>query len=128
LERFFPKEKGREPLWLKAFSHFFNTLSDRLVRNGPAFFTIISYVAVTMLFEGFLGAERLGPPWSSDPLKVDESPLHVRAYQLHANPVAYIHPFETTHQSSFNGRIEKPHPRAFKCRTSNDGVEPFADP
>jgi hypothetical protein len=38
LQGFFSKEKGREPLWLKAFSHFFNTLSDRLVIRGPAFF------------------------------------------------------------------------------------------
>jgi hypothetical protein len=31
LSKIFFKRKGQEPLWLKAFSNFFNTLRDRLV-------------------------------------------------------------------------------------------------
>jgi hypothetical protein len=35
--RVFIKRKGQKPLWLKAFLHFFNTLSDRLALSDPAF-------------------------------------------------------------------------------------------
>ena len=37
-QRVFLKRKGQEPLLFKAFSNFYNTLSDRLGSNGSAFF------------------------------------------------------------------------------------------
>ena len=43
-------------------------------------------------------------------LKVDISALHIRADQLHAEPLADIHAFKTARQSSFNGRIYKTDP------------------
>src|SRR5665647_75113 len=61
-------------------------------------------------------------------LKVDISALHIRADQLHAEPVADVQAFKTVLQSSFNGRMQKTDPRAFVRCAGDDGIELLPDP
>ena len=60
-------------------------------------------------------------------LKVDISLLHIRADQLHPEPVADVHAFKTALQSSFNGRMQKTDPRTFVRCTGDDGIELLTD-
>lgn len=61
-------------------------------------------------------------------LKVDISALHIRADQLHAEPVADVQALKTALQSSFNGRMQKTDPRAFVRCASDHGIELLSDP
>ena len=60
-------------------------------------------------------------------LEVDISALHVRADQLHTEPVADIHVFKTAHQFSFDGRMQKTNPSALVRSAGDDGIEALAD-
>jgi hypothetical protein len=59
LQGIFSKEKGREPLWLKTFSHFFNTLSDRLAMVTLPFPSLNFFVASGDDFKTFQKAKRI---------------------------------------------------------------------
>ena len=59
--------------------------------------------------------------------EVDESLLHVRVRQLHANPMPHVDALKTMHQSAFHGRIKKADPGAFGRCTRDNGIEPFPD-
>ena len=61
-------------------------------------------------------------------LKVDISVLHIRADQLHSEPVTDIQAFQTALQSSFNGRMQNTDPRAFVRCAGDDGIELLPDP
>jgi hypothetical protein len=61
-------------------------------------------------------------------LKVDISALHIRANQLHAEPMANVQAFKTALQSSFNRRLQKTDPRAFVRCAGDDGIELLPDP
>ena len=63
-----------------------------------------------------------------DSLKVNKAALHIRVDQLHAEPVADVHALKTTHQSSFNGRMQKTDPRAFHRCAGDNGIELLSDP
>ena len=62
------------------------------------------------------------------PLKVDIATLHIRADQLHAEPLADVHAFITAHQSSFDGRMQKTDPCAFVRSAGDNGIESLPDP
>ena len=61
-------------------------------------------------------------------LKSMISALHVRADQLHAEPVADVQALEAALQSSFDGRMQQADPRALVGCAGDDGVELLADP
>lgn len=76
------------------------------------------------------GGEREQVPFqfgSSHFLEVDESRLHVRMNKLHTNSVAYIEAMKTIHELSFNRRMGKAHPCAFRGGAGNDSIELFSD-
>ena len=56
-------------------------------------------------------------------LKVNIAALHIRVDQLHAELVADVHALKTARQSSFNGRMQKTDPRAFRRCAGDNGVE-----
>jgi len=61
-------------------------------------------------------------------LKVDISALHVRADQLHPEPLADVHAFKAAHQFSFDGRMQQTNPSAFVRSAGNNAIETLADP
>ena len=56
------------------------------------------------------------------------SAFHIRADQLHAEPVADLQAFKTALQPSFNGRLEKADPGAFVRCAGDEGIELLSDP
>jgi len=60
--------------------------------------------------------------------EVDKAALHIRADQLHAELVTHIQALETARQSSFNGRMQKTDPRAFRRCAGDNRIELFSNP
>ena len=76
------------------------------------------------------GLVSLGHPTANPSVnsrEVDESLLHVRVRQLHANPVPYVNSLKAAYQPPFHGRIKKADPRALGGCASNKGIKPFPD-
>ena len=61
-------------------------------------------------------------------LKIDISALHIRADQLHAEPVTDVQALKTAHQPSFNGRLQKTNPRTLVGCAGDESIESFPDP
>jgi len=52
--------------------------------------------------------------------EIDIPALHIRADQLHAEPVADVQAFKTAHQPSFNGRMQQTHPCSLRGGAGHD--------
>src|SRR5437870_12598978 len=73
-------------------------------------------------------ARSVGIGRSRDAREIDEAPLDVRAYELHAHPVADVDPLEPADDLPFHRRPEHTRPRPLDRRAGPDRVEPLADP
>ena len=71
-----------------------------------------------------------GPNWSCGlrQLKIDISALHIRAGQLHVEPVTDIQALKTAHQPSFSGRLQKTDPRTLVGCAGDESIKSFPDP
>jgi hypothetical protein len=60
--------------------------------------------------------------------EVNETALDVGADEFDVNLLAHVETLEPARQSSFNGRLQKPDPRAFVRGAGDDGIEFFPNP
>src|SRR2546425_11801841 len=74
------------------------------------------------------GARSVGIGRSRDAREIDEAPLDVRAYELHAHPVADVDPLEPADDLPFHRRPERTRPRPLAPRPGHAPGEPPAAP